>query len=456
MIQFVTRRAGATLALPRAPSWLALVVLAASCARSQPNGPQRPSQPAAVTATPSDAGATTADASPADASVAPRAAPQLARIDDEIRSLERISAQRADDWINLETVGSLYLRRAALSADYEDYARAEDAVTRAFAKGRGMGPFLLRAQLNYTLHRLDRVGPDLDAIERGAIVPPTVRAAVAELRANVDFHRGRYAEAREAYERLVRDERSAERLAALAQFRWKTGDFTGADALLAEAQRVAERREPEVRAWLCLVRGLMELDRGRWPDALAHYRAGLQLRPGYWLLEEHEAEILTLQGEGRRTLPIYLSLIERTNNPEFMDAAADILEAQGQRAEAARWVARARAVYDARLSRFAEAVAGHAVEHFLAHDPSRAVAIAEANVRARPGGEAQVHLARALLAVGRRDEAKAQIERALQTPWRTAELHATAARIFEATAERSRAAEQRRLALATDPHAFDP
>lgn len=379
----------------------------------------------------------------------------LSRIDREIHSLEAIAAQRTDDWINLEAVGSLYLRRAALSADYDDYGRAEDAVDRAFRAGRTVGPYLLRAQLNYTLHRLDRVTADLDAIERGAIVTPTIRAAVAELRANVAFHSGRYDEARAMYERLAREDRTAENLAALAQYRWKTGDFTGADALLAEAQRVAATRSAEVRGWLCLVRGLLELDRGRWPDALSHYRAGLALRPGYWLLEEHEAEILTLQGDRARALPRYLDLIARTNNPEFMDAVADIYRAQGNTGESQRWVARARAVYDARLARFAEAVAGHAVEHFLAHDPQRAVAIAEANVRARPGGEAQVHLARAYHSVGRHAEAKTVIDRALASPWRTAELFATASRVYASLSLDARANELRAQALAIDPHAMD-
>lgn len=382
-------------------------------------------------------------------------AASLARIDQEIRSLEAIASQRSDDWLNLEQVGSLYLRRAALSADYEDYARAENAVDRAFRAGRTVGPYLLRAQLNYTLHRLDRVSADLDAIERGAIVPPTVRAAVAEMRANIAFHSGRYDDARAMYERLAREERTPENLAALAQYRWKTGDFAGADALLVEAQRLAATRSSEVRGWLCLVRGLLELDRGRWPDALSHYREGLALRPGYWLLEEHEAEILALQGEHARALPRYLDLIERTNNPEFMDAVAELYAKQGNTAESQRWIARARAVYDARLSRFAEAVAGHAVEHFLAHDPQRAVAIAEANVRARPGGEAQVHLARAYLLVGRNAEAKTVIDRVLATPWRTAELFATASRVYAAHGLAARANELRAQATAIDPRSMD-
>ncbi|MDP3277796.1 MAG: hypothetical protein Q8Q09_21615 [Deltaproteobacteria bacterium] len=425
-----------------------------SCKRSQPLAEQRPVAPLVVVTDVVSRDA--ADAAISGVSLDQDTARRVAEIDAEIRSLEIIAGRRADDWMSLETVASLYLRRVSLTSDYEDYGHAEEAIERSFRRGNGIGPFLLRAQLNYTLHRLDRVGPDLDAILRGVIVRVSTREAVAELRADVLFHSGHYPEARAAYEALVAEDRSPSRLAALAQYRWKTGDFAGADALLVAAHRAAERRSPELRAWLHLVHGLMELDRGRWPDALSHYREGLVLRPGYWLLQEHEAEILTLQGQGERTLPRYVDLIERTNNPEFMDAAAEILEARGDHAGAQRWVARARAVYDARLQRFPEAVAGHAIEHFLAHDPTRAVSIAEANVRARPGGEAQVHLARALHAVGRHAEAKTVIDRVLASAWRTAELHATASKIFASLGLAPRATEQRARAIALNPHAMDP
>lgn len=403
--------------------------------------------------------AASADAATTDATSAATARPlppAVAAIDAEIASMERFVARRPDDWINLEQIASLYLRRAGLTSDYQDYAHAEDALNRAFQQvPDGGGPILLRAQLNYTLHRLSRVTPDVDLLSQRTLLSPSVRDAAKELRANVAFHSGNYADARTQYEAILAEDRSLENIAALALYRWKTGDFTGAETLLAEAATVGERRDPAVRAWLCLVRGLYNLDRGRWDEALTHYRAGLVLRPHYWLLEEHEAEILTLQGHTDRSLPAYLDLIERTNNPEFMDAVADIYEKQGNHSVAEQWVRRARAIYDERLRQFPEAVAGHAVEHFLAHDPTRAVSIAEANVRARPGGEAQVHLARAYLKVGRVQEAKTVIERTLATVWNTAELHATASAIYTALNDTARAAEQRRLALAINPHEFD-
>ncbi len=395
-----------------------------------------------------------------DASTAPVAArnlpPAVVALDREVAALEVLVTRRPDDWVNLEQIATRYLQRAGMTADYQDYAHAEDALNRAFQHvPAGAGPILVRAQLNYTLHRLDRVSADLDAIGRWALTPPSVRDAARELRANVAFHSGNYDLARTTYEQILVDDRGLESLVAFALFRWKTGDFVAAEALLTEADTAGARRDVLVRGWLCLVRGLYALDRGRYDEALTHYRAGLVFRPGYWLLEEHVAEILTLQGHTDQSLPAYLDLIARTNNPEFMDAVASIFEKQGYHSVSAAWVLRARAIYDARLRQFPEAVAGHAVEHFLEHDSARAVSIAEANVRARPGGEAQTHLARALLKVGRTAEARTVIERTLATIWNTAELHAAASAIFAASGDTARAAEQRRLALAINPHAFD-
>jgi Tfp pilus assembly protein PilF len=102
-----------------------------------------------------------------------------------------------------------------------------------------------------------------------------------------------------------------------------------------------------------------------------------------------------------------------------------------------------------------EATAGHAIEFFVRRDPVRAVPIAELNRDARPGGEAQVHLAEAYFAVGRFDDARRLVDATLATPWNTADLHALAARIYSHAGEAPRAATHRARALALNPHSLD-
>jgi tetratricopeptide (TPR) repeat protein len=242
----------------------------------------------------------------------------------------------------LERIAGLHLGRARLSGDYDDYAKAEAALERAFTvAGKDAGPHLTRIALNFTLHRLDRVAADLERVEKYAIKTPADRRALRELGAELAFQQGRYADARAGFEAaLAAEPEDVTNLARMALLRWKTGDFAGAEDLYGQA--LGKRVEGEPAAWLHLQLGLMDLERGRHDEALAHYRDAAALLAGYWLLDEHIAEILTLQGKTDAALALYADIIARTDNPEFMDAVAGIHRAAGRTEAAAPLIARAR------------------------------------------------------------------------------------------------------------------
>ena len=383
-------------------------------------------------------------------------ADELARIDQEIAATTQRAEAHPQGWLVLERIAGLHLGRARLSGDYDDYAKAEAALERAFTvAGKDAGPHLTRIALNFTLHRLDRVAADLERVEKYAIKTPADRRALRELGAELAFQQGRYADARAGFEAaLAAEPEDVTNLARMALLRWKTGDFAGAEDLYGQA--LGKRVEGEPAAWLHLQLGLMDLERGRHDEALAHYRDAAALLAGYWLLDEHIAEILTLQGQTDAALALYADIIARTDNPEFMDAVAGIHRAAGRTEAAAPLIARADAIYEAQLLRFPEAAYGHALEHFLEFgDPKRAVTLAEANHRTRPNAEAKISLARAYLQAGRKDDARKAIDEALATPWNTADLHAVAAEVLTATGDAAAASEQRRLALAINPAVLD-
>jgi Tfp pilus assembly protein PilF len=77
--------------------------------------------------------------------------------------------------------------------------------------------------------------------------------------------------------------------------------------------------------------------------------------------------------------------------------------------------------------------------------------MAQRNVQARPYGDAQLALARALLGNGRVAEARAVIEPVLASAWQTAKLHRTAADIYAASGMSAEAAAQDQLARAINP-----
>jgi thioredoxin-like negative regulator of GroEL len=268
---------------------------------------------------------------------------------------------------------------------------------------------------------------------------------------------GNYEEARQLLEEAAELEQSLGNLSTLALWHWKTGDLETAEALYDAAEETYRGRSTEPRAWLDLQRGLLDLDRGRYREALVHYRDADRDLPGWYLVDEHIAEVVRLLGDREEARSIYLRVVASTGNPEFMDALADMAKEDGDQAGERAWTRRAREAYEAQLLRFPEAASGHALEHFLdsGERPDRALNIARQNHVNRPNGEAKTLLARAALAAGELGEAQAAVEDALASAWRTADLHAVAADVYGSLGDSTTAAQQARLALQINPRALD-
>jgi tetratricopeptide (TPR) repeat protein len=451
---------------------LALSLLGPSCtssaAAAAPRDVSRAAQPSL--AAPTDAPAARAEAAASDplafVSTPPSSFPApgslaglIDQLDVKIYSAELWSQREPGMWMPLDWIAGFHLERARLSGDYDDYARAEDALARAFALAPAKaGPVSTRARLNFSLHRLPQVDEDLARMAKKIVQNDNFKARRIGLKADTALQRGRYAEALAGFEDALRYKRNITGYARLARYRWLTGDFERAERLYDQAERtIAPGAANTTRAWLNLQRGLMDLDRGRHLDALAHYNDAARAVPGYWLVDEHIAEILTLEGRDAQALALYRDIIRRTNNPEFMDAVAGILRAQGDEPGAREMIQRARAAYDRRLARFPEAAYGHALDHFLdfAKDPAKTVALAEANHTLRPGGIAKTKLARAYLAAGRLDDARALVNVALASPYTSAALHMIASEVFAAAGAADKGTRQRALALAINPRAVD-
>lgn len=365
---------------------------------------------------------------------------QLERVDKDIVGLKKITEKNKTGFA-LTRVASKFLERARLSGSYADYEQAENFIERAFEVKSGYGPWMVRARLNYTLHRMDRVDADL---EKGLLGPAKSADAAAEriaFKANIAFQRGQYSSAKSLYEESLAKSRTLSNTSSMAMYAWKTGDFDGAEALLREALSLYHAKPTEPVAWLHLNIGLLDLDRGRYDDARAHYDEAASYIKGYWLIDEHIAEILTLQGKTEEAKALYIEIIERTENPEFMDAMAGLLLEEGKDSEAKKYVARARKRYEEQMAMYPEAAYGHALGHFLefGDDPAFTLDLARKNYALRPNGEAATMLAEACLAAGKENEAVEPIEKVLDSPYRTADLLVAAASIFEKIGQQDRA-----------------
>lgn len=363
------------------------------------------------------------------------------------------AAANSDQWLMHEIHASELLARAQLSGSYDDYAAAQAALDTAFKVAvKGSGPHMMQASLDFGMHRLPRAAAQLAAIDRYAVPPdPGDRAEMAAMRGDIAFYSGDYRSALARYDEadaLVPGAASFRR----AIFAARTGDVDQADRYLTEAERAYRSATPQTRAFMELQRGILDLDRGRLGDAMGHFKTADTLFPGRWLIEEHIAEVLTLQGKTAKAEALYRDIVRRTGHPEFIDALAGIAAARGDKAEAKRLYARAWTIWTQRMQQFPEASYGHAVDHCMAkQDWSCALQLAQRNHEARPYGEAKIALARALLGTGQPKAAQAMIEQVLASAWRTPDLHSAAADIFQANGLAEKAADQRRRARAMNP-----
>ena len=320
--------------------------------------------------------------------------------------------------IPLEVV-SLYQERARLTGSYDDYAKAENLLASLSSATKvSVSRCLAEARLHYTLHRLRQASALLDGC--GATAEASELAA---LRADIALYTGRYRDAERTYRGLVNDIGITPHYVRLGLLKKWVGGPGEAAAFLEAAERRYHGSSPTMRAWLKLQRGLVALDRGRFDEALAMYRLAEDALAGWWLVDEHIAEVHVLNGNIAEAKRIYESVIERTRSPEFMDALAQIEQQLGNAEQATKLMAKARSIYTERLRAFPEAAAGHALDHFLKSqaDVAQALTLAQKNYQTRPYGESAIALAKAWIMSGKPERAKPLIEAQLASGWDTAE-----------------------------------
>lgn len=382
---------------------------------------------------------------------------QLAQKEMQIEARKK-RAMTSKSWLDWETVALLEAERARLTGDYESYVRAEAALDEAFALApKGAGPFESRVFLNLRLHRLSRVEADLTAMESAAVTTKSDTNRIRGFRADVAYYSGDMARAKELYGVAVQESPGVRSIASLARLEWKSGNIAEAEALLASATKHAEKGSKADRAWLKLMQGLMKLDQNRLDEALAFYEAGLEIQPGYWLLEEHIAEVHLLKGDEQRALHMYEDLVVRTNSPEFMDQIASIWRDRGNQSEFERWRDRAREIHLAHFEIVPEAAAGHALDHFLELETDRAKALelALANHSTRPGGEAKEKLVSAYLLNGQTEQARDVAETMIASGWKTPDALALASLSQELGGDRELAKRQASEATALADDAME-
>jgi tetratricopeptide (TPR) repeat protein len=322
----------------------------------------------------------------------------------------------------------LLYQRASISGDLSKLSVVARAIERAVPLLMHPGDlYLLKANVAFKLHRLADVEAALLAI-------PTAGHCMEArlLRADLDFQYGRYREAETGYIAAIEAERSWSGLARLAYFFGKTGDLEGADRLYREAEDELTAKEMRSYAWLEVQRGFLAFSRGAYPDARSHYQIAEAAYPGYWLVDEYQAELLGAEGRHAEAIELFQRLTAANDRPDLLQAIAELCEISEQVDAARHWQGRALAGYLQSVQRGEVHYYHHLTDYYadVAKDGAAAVTWARADLQLRENFATQSALAWALYRNAEFTEARSWIDRALASGVVDAHLLLRAAKIY--------------------------
>ncbi len=374
---------------------------------------------------------------------------EIQRIDEDIAKTDgALCSTPADPEQITRHVYRLY-QKASLSGDLAGLTAVEWAIDAAIALLANPGDlYLLKAHAAFKLHQLADVDAALLA------VPSVYDSDEGRLiRADLEFQHGRYQAAEGGYVDVLQRERSWGALARLAHLRGKMGDATGADHLYEEAEDQLTAKEMRAYAWLEVQRGFLDFARGRDGEAQLHYRRAGAAYPGYWLVDEHIAELLGAEGRYDEAVAMYQSIISNGQRPELEQAIGELCELAGRNGPAAYWKERALTAYLQSAQRGEVHYYHHLVDYYtdVAENGAEAVKWAYKDLQLRENFATQAALARALYRDGRFSEAVHWIDRALASGVVDAQIYFRAGEIYSAAGNEVEGRNLRERALNLNP-----
>jgi tetratricopeptide (TPR) repeat protein len=384
----------------------------------------------------------------------------LGNLDEQIGELTRLTREHPELVANLMLLSTAHHSRGRLKDDLDEIQLGIDETTQCIAlahddadtpKGARQDAkcYLMRAEQEQSLHRFGEARADLArARELGAD-----EAAIADLETELDWNAGLY-EASIPKIRAMRLRRpSTSTWIREAQLEHDLGHEMEADLAFEAAEDWIRDTNPLIVAHLDVQRGIQKVHTGKLDDAILFFREATARVPTHIAALEHLAETLGMAGRHDEAAALYEKVVALSDDPEFSHAlATEYALIGGREKETAELEAKAKAGYARLVTKYPEAMYWHASEYYMATgDVARALDLLRKNVTLRPGSPSFVALARAELANGRKDDAKASIDKALAMPLVSADLFATASRVYRAIGDAKAADAFRARAAAIDP-----
>jgi tetratricopeptide (TPR) repeat protein len=371
-------------------------------------------------------------------------AADMRRINEEIAVLSG-----ADDPERVTRRQYRLYQKASIAGDLAGLTAVIHAIDDAITTLANPGDFyLLKANAAFKLHKLADVASALRA------VPSVYHSDEGRLiRADLDFQHGHYQAAENGYLEVLQHERSWGALARLAYFRGKMGDTAGADSLYAEAEDQLTAKEMRAYAWLEVQRGFLDFIQDHHREARLHYRRADTAYPGYWLVDEHIAELLGSEGNYEEAAGILERVVSTIDRPDLDQAIGELYELAGHSGPALFWKERALSAYLQSAERGEVHYYHHLVDYYtdVTEDGAEAVKWASQDLKLRENFATQAALAWSLYRAGQFSNAVCWIDRALASRVVDARLDFRAGEIYRAAGNEVEARNLRERALSRNP-----
>jgi Flp pilus assembly protein TadD len=374
-------------------------------------------------------------------------AAEMRRIDDDIAQKDGATSSADPERITRH-VYRLY-QKASLCGDLAGLTAVGRAIDDAITLLSNPGDlYLLKAHVAFKLHKLADVQSALLA------VPSVYDSDEGRLiRADLDFQHGRYQAAQSGYVDVLERERSWGALARLAYLCGKMGDAIGADRLYGEAQDQLTAKEMRAYAWLEVQRGFLDFAHGQHGAARLHYQRADAAYPGYWLVDEHIAELLGAEGRYDDAAAIYQQIASSGHRPELEQAIGELCELGGRDGAAVYWKERALGAYLQSAQRGEVHYYHHLVDYYadVKKDGAEAVKWASKDLQLRENFATQATLAWSLYRDAQVGAAVQWIDRALASGVVDAQLYFRAGDICSAAGDEAKGRNLRERAISLNP-----
>lgn len=389
-------------------------------------------------------------APPASGPAAAAAVDPAAQVDSSIMFWAARAEGDSRDFVARNALAAGYLRRARLSADVVDYARAEETLLASLAaRAEGNAGALL--QLGAVRLAQHRFSDALRLAEEGLSLDPASALGHA-VRGDAELALGLDARAEESYATLLDlapGTAAHGRVALLREFR---GDVEGARRAWLDASSGDATEPPEGVAWARSELGHLSFESGDPASSEAAYRSALEVLPGYAPALAGLGVLRAAERDYDAAIDLYRRAAERQPAIEHAIALGDLYAAAGRSELAAaqhREVAALASRYEAVGIDMDLTLARYFADHGLR--PAEAVARARSGYATRPGPDGADALAWTLFQAGRHAEASGYAEESLAGGAADAAQLYHVGRIREANGDLVGAREALRLALERNP-----